>query len=315
MARVLITGGAGFIGSHLALRCLNRGDSVHVIVRPGSSLDRLQKFEDRLTVHWFDVGDNNLLSHCFAEAKPQQVYHLAVRTGWKDETRLAVAFGSVKRDLVNLLTLLATADQARPAPQVVMRAGSLAEYGPGSTPFLESQREMPITAYAAALVAGTHYSQMLQPRLSFPVITGRLALVYGPGQSEDFLLPMLIRRCLAGQPSTLWRPDDRRDLLHIDDAIDALLRLGEAPPPGVGIVNIATGFAPTMREMAALVVRATGADNSLIEFSKSRSAKGVVDLRGSTVLLRDLMGWQAIIPLPEGIDRTVAWYRDRQAAQ
>jgi len=311
----MITGGAGFLGSHLALHCLNRGDSVHLVVRPGSPLDRLKGFEDRLALHRFDTGDKERLGDCFAEAKPEQVFHFASRTRWNEEAGFGDAFGSVNQDLINLLTLLATANVARPAPQVVIRAGSLAEYGPGATPFLESQREMPISAYAAALVAGTHYAQMLQPRLSFPVITGRLALVYGLHQSEDFLVPSLIRRCFAGQPSTLRRPDDRRDLLYIEDAIDALIRLGSAPPPGAGIVNIATGMAPTMREVAELVVRLTGADKALLKLSEQEDANGVADLRGSTALLRNLTGWEARVPLSDGLKSTVASYRDRQTAQ
>lgn len=315
MARVLITGGAGFIGSHLALRCLENGDSVHAIVRPETSLDRLRGFEDRLTLYRFDAGDKDCLASCFAEAKPQQVFHCATRTRWNDETDFADAFGSVEQDLVNLLALLAAAETARPAPQVMIRVGSLAEYGPGPAPFSESQREMPINAYAAGLVAGTHYAQMLQPRLSFPVVTARLALVYGPHQSEDFLVPSLIRRCLAGQPTTLRRPNDRRDLIYIDDAVDALVRLGTAPPPAVGIVNVATGIAPTMGEVAATIVDLTGAEGTMIKSGSGETGgRGVVDLRGSPALLRDLMGWQARISLSDGLKTTVAWYREQQQA-
>jgi len=312
MARVLITGGAGFIGSHLALRCLENGDSVHAIVRPGTSLDRLRGFEDRLSLHRFDVGDGERLGDFFAEAKPQQVFHCATRTRWNPGAGLADAFGSVERDLVNLLTLLAVAEAAQPGPQVMIRVGSLAEYGPGPAPFVESQRELPINAYAAGLVAGTHYAQMLQPRLSFPVITVRLALVYGPRQSEDFLVPSLIRRCLAGRATTLNRPDDRRDLIHIDDAVDALIRLGAAPPPDIGIVNVATGIAPTMREVAETIIELTGAKSAMVKSAGRGAGSGVADLRGSPALLRDLMGWEARTSLTDGLKSTVAWYRKQQ---
>lgn len=315
MARVLITGAAGFIGSHLASACLDRGYSVHAVIRPGSPHHRLRGIKNRLCLHQFDIADRERLSECFAEAKPEQVFHLATRTKWKDETDFADAFGSVTDDLVNLLTLLATAEAARPAPRVVVRAGSLAEYGPGPTPFQESQREMPVNSYAAALVAGTHYAQMLQPRLSFPVITGRLALLYGPGQSEDFLVPRLIHHCLAGQSTTILRPEDRRDLMHVEDAVDALLRLAAAPPPGLGVVNIATGIAPKMAEVADLVVHSTDADSAVVELGDEGAEGGVADLCGSPALLKDLTGWEARISLSEGVDQTVAWYRNLQSFQ
>ena len=315
MAQVLITGAAGFIGSHLASLCLDRGHSVHAIVRTGTSLYRLREIEDRLTLHQFDVGDRKRLGECFAEVEPEQVFHLATRTRWKEEAEFADVFGSVTEDLVNLVTLLITAEKARPVPLVVIRAGSLAEYGPGPTPFRESQRELPIDSYTAALVAGTHYAEMLQPRLSFPVITGRLALVYGPGQTEDFLLPRLIRHCLAGQPTKVLRPEDRRDLLHVDDAVNALCHLASEPPPGLGVVNIATGIAPRMAEVADLVTHSTGANDALITLGDGETARGITNLCGSTTLLRDLTGWEASIALPDGIDRTVAWYRTQMLAQ
>ena len=89
-----------------------------------------------------------------------------------------------------------------------------------------------MTAYGAGVVAATHLTAALQPRLPFRISTARLALVYGPAQSTDYLIPYLIQRCLDGLPSVVRRPDDRRDLIHVDDVVDGLLRLAEVELPG-----------------------------------------------------------------------------------
>jgi nucleoside-diphosphate-sugar epimerase len=314
MTRVLITGGAGFIGSHVARRCIARGDEVHITARPGTSLERLRGVESKLRLHRVDLRDRERMRECFVEVKPQRVFHLAANTRSTPEPDLGDALATVFSDLVTLITLLALAEEMRPAVEVLVRAGSLAEYGHGSVPYVESQREAPLDARSSALVAGAHYSRMLQPRLPFPVITARLALIYGPRQSEDFLVPMMIRRCLIAQPMTLHRPGDRRDWMYVDDAVDALMCLADVPPPGGTIINIATGIAPTVQEIAGLILGATGADPTLIEPGNGPTPEGIAHQQGSPTLMRELTGWQASTPLAEGITRTVAWYRERLAS-
>ena len=314
MARVLITGGAGFIGSHVARRCVARGDEVHIIARPDTSVERLRGIESRLRLHRFDLGERDRLRACFVKVKPQRVFHLAGNTRRPPEPGLEDVLAPVRSCLVALITLLAIAEEMRPGVEVIVRAGSLAEYGNGPVPYLESQREAPLDARSSTLVAGTHYSRMLQPRLPFPVISARLALIYGAQQSEAFLVPMLIRRCLTAEPTTLQRPGDRRDLMYVDDAVDALMLLADAPPPGGAIVNVATGIAPTVREIADLILRATGANPALIELGNPATREGIAHQRGSPELMRALTGWQARTPVSQGIPRTVAWYRERLAS-
>lgn len=307
--RVLITGGAGFVGSHLASRCLERGNIVHVLVRPDTSLERLDAMSDSIEVHQVRLGDGAALASCLAAIRPDCIFHLAARTRRRERPALADAIGSVREDLLDLVTLLVAAGSAPHAPRLFLRTGSLAEYGPGPAPHLETQREQPIDAYASALVAGTHYARMLQPRLAFHVVTARLALVYGPRQSEDFLIPSLIGRCLRGERSMVHHPSDRRDLLYVSDAVDALCRLGDRPPERGAIVNIGTGIAPSMFEVADLILHATRADPSLIDFGPDDSSGGLPDFRASTAHAREQVGWQAHVPAAVGIERTVAWWR------
>src|SRR3546814_20335812 len=89
------------------------------------------------------------------------------------------------------------------------------------------------------------------------------------------------RRCLEGQPLTVRHPDDRRDLLHIDDAVDGLMQLSAAKLMGHTVVNLATGEAPSMREAAKLVLAATGADPSLVTLSDTQPGRTPSELRAA----------------------------------
>ncbi len=174
---------------------------------------------------------------------------------------------------------------------------------------MRDAREAPVTVYAAGLVAATRYVEALQPRLPFSVATARLALVYGPRQSTEYLVPWLITRCLAAEHSTVRQPMDRRDLVFVDDVVAALMLMTETRLSGATVINIASGVAPTMRELAELVIEKTGANPDLVECAHGSQPSEGGDLRPSPELAQRLLGWQARTALAEGLERTVNWYR------
>lgn len=301
--RVLITGGAGFIGSRLASRHLAEGGDVHIVVRPGSSPSGI----DGVTTHAIDLADRYEVEDCVAAARPTLIYHLASDSGRGDpapEPNRRALLG----DLDNLVALLGAAIAVRPPLKAFVRAGSLAEYGDGPTPSDEDQREQPLASYTAAMVAGAHYCRMLQPQLPFPVRTARLALTYGPGQSRTFLLPWLIDRCLAGEESTISAPQARRDMIFIEDAVDGIRRLAAADRAGGNIVNIASGMAPTVRDIAELVARSCGYDPARLHFGNA-AGRGARVIWGSNARAFAQLGWRPAVSLRDGVARTVRAHR------
>ncbi|HEV7307799.1 NAD(P)-dependent oxidoreductase [Ensifer sp.] len=308
MSRILITGAAGFIGSHMTRICVDAGHEVHVIVRPGTEDSRLDAVDGAFVRHNFDLQSEDAIRRCLSDAAPEIVFHLAARPRRREEAELNDAKAGIREHLNAVLGLLGAAGAARHPPKKIIRTGSLAEYGVAQAPYEEDSREIPVNAYGAELTAATHLIGGLQARLPFPVITARLALVFGPMQSTQFAIPQLIEHCLSAQRSVVHHPSDRRDLLYVDDVVEALLRVAEAPT-STRLVNIATGIAPSMREIARLIVEHTGADPALIEYGADGVTGGIPDFRASPARVKDLFGWSARVPLAEGFTRTVAWHR------
>lgn len=301
MARNVVTGGEGFIGRHLVAALCKRGDEVIVIGRPGSTRGPVPQVSDVLRI---DLTDRPALDALFATREVDAVYHLAARTRRRSAADFSDWTDSVAEDLAALVTLVAAAAAAKRPPRVLVRTGSIAEYGAAPLPYRETGPVLPDSAYGAALSAGTTYMLAMAPSLPFPVATARLALTYGPGQSPDFLAAKLLTDLPRGLPVMVSRPEDRRTLVYIDDAVRALLRLAEHP---IQLVNIATEDVPSMRELAHLVAELSGADPALLRFGSM--AGPPVTLRSDTQLARSALGWTAQYDLRAGVAHCLARMR------
>ena len=308
--RVLITGGAGFVGSHLARRCVGEGHEVHVLLRPTSGAERLGDILPAIRVHRLALGDRAALRACLDEVRPTHIYHLAYGTARRHDRSLASAEASLS-DLADLFALVGEAAASPHPPCFFLRTGSIAEYGEAPIPFREDQCEQPTTGYAAAIVAGTHYAGAIAPALPFPLVTARLALVYGAGQAEDFLVPGLVSACLKRQPFTIQRPLDRRDLIHVDDAVDALCWLSDMPLTGGTIVNIGSGTTVGVAELAERIAGLAGSDTTQI---RRMPQTDPVTLQLS-VERATALGWAPRIGLEEGLGVLIRDMRRARVAE
>lgn len=309
--RIVITGAAGFIGSALAEKYVGQGAEVHALVRPSTVLSG--RLASGVTIHRVDLTDRSALGAVLTAASPTTVFHLATNTG-RALGNLENAAQIVKEEQTILLSLLlATAKLARP-PSSFVRSGSLAEYGSGPTPSHEGQRERPIGAYAAALSAGTLLVAALQPQLPFAVRTARLGLTYGPRQSLAYLIPWLIEQCLTGRAAFIHAPEQRRDLIYLDDVVSGLIALAQTQQRGATLINLSTGLAPTMREAALLVAQTCGSDPHLLSFGDG-SAEGAPQIVcGNPSKAGELLGWRATWSLDAGLRRTIGHMRHERAA-
>lgn len=307
--RGLLVGGAGFIGSHLARRLLAEGWDVHAILRPDSDDRRLAALPG-VTQHRLVLSHAAAAQACIEATAPTHIFWLAGDTGRRHDGAVAQASASVEA-LAGLVSLIEAAARVDRPPRMFLRTGSIAEYGAQNVPFREDQRERPLTPYAASITAGTHYAQALAKSVPFPIVTARLALVYGPGQAADFLVPGLIAGCITGQPILLKRPGDRRDLIHVGDVVDALLCMAESDLPGGTILNIGSGTDVAVRDLADRIITLTGADPRLVQ---AGAIDDPVTLRLAVDELAARLGWRARTTLDEGLARTIAAARANMAA-
>lgn len=261
-----------------------------------------------------DLRDVGSLVRPMAGARPEIVFHLA---GVTDVRKPGNEFEQIDRALEgNLKGTLHLLEAVRRAGLPLGRfvaTGGLEEYGTGASPYDEAQRESPVSPYSASQTATTHFCQMLQRRIQLPIVTLRPALVYGPAQSVDFFIPALIVRCLEGGDFDMTAGQQRRDLLYVEDLVDAYVRAGVDPRAIGEVINVGSGGAALIRDVAEAVVRLTGARTRLAMGMIPERATEIAHLVCRNEKAAHLLGWLPTTSLEEGLARTIAWYREHGA--
>jgi nucleoside-diphosphate-sugar epimerase len=310
-APVLVSGGTGFLGSHLVRRLSRLGARVHLLTRQGSSLTRLVGVQPAPALTRVDFNDVPALKACIKNARPAFVFTAAGSTssrGTGDAARRTETDQSYQANVVSVANLIEALSMEAPSSRVV-RLGSIAEYGVGPLPFRETQIEQPASPYAESLVAATRLGQAAYRETGLAVTTLRIGVTYGPSQSESFLIPSLITACLDGKAFELANPTHTRDFIFVEDVVDAVLAAAVSDDLAGEVVNIGSGVETVIADVAAEIVRLTGAAINLRSSTGGARSSDVPRLVLDIARARKLLGWEPTTPLEHGLERTIAAYR------
>ena len=310
---VLVTGASGFLGAHLVRTLCKAGIPVTATVRETSDLWRLKGVEGPLSVETADMADVAGLTQICRAVQPRTIFHLAGDTGCR---RFAGDWAQMHRAMaVNVMVPLnlVQAVQASGAPvRRLIRTGSQEEYGSGPSPAGEDQREAPSSPYSASLMTTTHWLQMLQAHVDFSLVTIRPALTYGPGQSHDFLIPALINALLKDERFATTGGPQKRDLLYVDDLIDAFLLAASGSDLGGSVINVSSDASYRMHDVAVEIADLLGKEHLLDIGGAPARPMDQAELSGQIDRARELLGWTPATGLTEGLRKTIDWYRNWQ---
>lgn len=303
-ARVLVTGGAGFIGSHLARRLVEEGAVVHVADEADPRAGRLADLQDRITYHRLDLLDAAAVSERLRRIDPVKVYHLAAHTNVRRGFETADDAVADLRATINLLRAV----EGRACDGFV-QTGTCEEYGDGEAPFREEQMPSPVSPYSASKTAQTFFALMCHRTLGAPVVVLRPFLTYGPGQAPSRFISQAIECGLSGAELPMTGGEQTREFNYVSDIADGFVRASVTPAAVGEIINIGNGVEVSLRQVVEEISRALG--------SPVKARFGAIPYRpgeawhfyGDHSKARRILGWAPHVDLAEGLRRTVAWCR------
>ena len=302
--KVLVTGGAGFVGSHLVRGLVRVGARVTVLAQPGAPVAPLAGIVDRIALLEADLTDPGPVADAIARLQPEVVFHLAAWTAGRSRPRDPEAWRlSLRVNLEGTLNLLLALVPVRDGLARIVRTGGMEEYGDGPVPFREDQREDAVSPYSASQVSATQVSHALAAQWDLPLVTVRPALIYGPGQDASFFLPSLVRACVLGHDFEMTSGEQTADFVFVDDVVEALLLAATRDGIAGEVINAGTGREIAIRALAERVLALSGTAAKLV-FGARPARPGESSRRFmDTVKAARLLGWTARVALDEGLRR------------
>ena len=312
MATFLVTGGAGFIGSHVCDRLLAEGDTVIAVddLSRGraSNLREAQSYRGRFSFHRVDVRSDGP-EELFAACRPDVVFHLAAQSGVRPSLRDPMLDAEI--NVVGLLRVLEAARRSEVRKVIFAGSGGTLYGRPRRLPARERARygARPENPYAISKKVAEDYLRFYRARHGLDFTFLAMSNVYGPRQNphgEAGVVAVFAEAMLGGRSPTIFGTGDQtRDYVYVTDVADAFHRAIDRASGR--LLNIATGLETSVSAIHELVARETGYDGEPV-FGPSQGD----DLPRSSLdpsLAAQVLGWRPTIALEEGIRLTVGSLR------
>jgi UDP-glucose 4-epimerase len=317
--QILVTGGAGFIGGHLAERFLADGHDVTVLdaMHPYYDLGIKERTvevhrdtaADAGTEYAFvegDVRDGDLVANLVGDA--DYVFHQAGRAGVRDSVDEPRVYDDVNVDgTLNILDAARASDVER-----LVMASSSSVYGvPEYLPYDEVHPTTPVSPYGASKLAAERYLCAYSEVYDLPAVALRYFTVYGPRMRPNMAITNFVSRCMNGEPPVVYGDGTQtRDFTYIDDVVEANLSLLSTDAADGEAVNIGSTDTIEIRELAA-VIRDEIAPDLDFEFADRHDADAE-HTHADVSKAGELLGYEPTHDIREGVRAFVDWYRDNR---
>jgi len=319
MHRYLVTGGAGFIGSHLVDRLLSRTDAAVTVIDSfddfyDSALKRANTGPHLLHPSYrlveADIRDYSALEHVFIEESFDTIIHLAARAGVRPSLEQARVYGEV--NVAGTLNLLELARQYNVHRFIFGSSSSV--YGPDAPrPFREDARIAPVSPYAATKAAGELLTHTYSYLYGIRAVCLRFFTVYGARQRPDLAIHKFARLITDRRPIPVYGDGtSERDYTFIDDIIDGILAALSYDATPFEIINLGESRTVTLDRLIALLEEALGA-SAIIERLPIQPG----DLPRTHAHIgkaEHLLGYRPTTPIEVGIPKFVEWFRSKREA-
>jgi dTDP-glucose 4,6-dehydratase len=307
MKKLLVTGGAGFIGSEFVRQGVQRRYTVTVIdkLSYAGDMKRINGIEGKLTFHAADITDRKSVQDIMKSEKPDTVVHWAAES--HVDRSIADASPFLETNVAGTQVLLDAAKDYGVKQFINISTdevyGDLGKDGK----FYESTPLNPSSPYSVSKASADMLGRAYQRTYGLPVITVRPSNNYGPWQYPEKLIPVIVMKAMNNEKVPVYaKGENVREWLFVSDCADAVFQIMEKGETGE-IYNIGSGEEKRNIEVVKTVLALLKKPEDLIEFTKDRPGH---DFRYSlnSDKIKGQLGWRCRVTFSEGLERTVRWY-------
>ncbi|PIR47278.1 UDP-glucose 4-epimerase [Candidatus Uhrbacteria bacterium CG10_big_fil_rev_8_21_14_0_10_50_16] len=298
--RIIVTGGCGFIGSHLVSRLLQDGHEVLVI--DNMSTGKVEYIQGTCAIQKLDVwADGKKMTKAFQKFRPDVVFHLAAQKVVQSSMENPIL--DAQENILGSINVL-EAMRAVGGGRVVF-ASTAAVYDPAArVPIQETSLVRPISPYGVSKRSAEMYMWDYSEHYPIAAISLRFSNAYGPRGVNA--VNTFIELMLKGEAPTIFGTGEKtRDFIYVDDIVEAYLRAMKTS--WCGELNIATDTETSIKELTSLVATAVGKEINPI-FADDREGE-IFRSRLDATQAKEVLGWSAKVRVAEGIAKTVEWYK------
>ncbi len=308
--KVVVTGGSGFLGSHVVNGLIAEGHDVFVIDH--FKRDRQRFVHPEAKLFKYNVGHEDVAG-ILKDIGPDIIIHLAAQISVTKS--LANPIFDVEENVMNGLHLLEAGRKAGVKKVIFSSSGGAiyGDYPVFPTPELDSVK--PLSPYGIGKLMFEHILRHYHEQYGISAISLRFANLYGPHQQvirphgEGAVVPLFLEKMLVtGEPLTVFGDGtSSRDFVYVEDAVDAVMRAVNTPAAFL-LVNIGTGEETTMNDLLALFTEIHGKAHPIV-----REPFRVGEVRHSVLtnaLAKEKLGWEPRMPLKEGLKKTYDWFKN-----
>jgi UDP-glucose 4-epimerase len=308
--RVVVTGGAGFIGSHLCDRIIEEGPARLAIV-DNFSLGKERNIRQllgnkRVAVYREDASVYESMRRVLAKERAEVVFNLAVIPL---PMSLELPMQTIETNIS--ITACLCELQRKRAFQTLVHCSSSEAYGTALyVPMDEKHPERPLTPYAASKIACDHIATSYYTTFGGDISIARPFNAYGPRQNDRSyagVIPVTIKRIMEGEPPVIFGDGEQtRDYTYVEDIVNGILGVFRTEEARGKIINIASGREVTIRHLVETIADLMGF-NGEIQYKPPRPGD-VLRHRGNISLAKELFGFSPKVDFGEGLKKTVEWY-------
>jgi UDP-glucuronate 4-epimerase len=316
---ILVTGGAGFIGSHIVSRLLDQGEQVIIVDNfndfydPSIKRKNVLDLQSRgaLDVCEVDILDTEGLRKVFAEARPQVVIHLAAWAGVRPSLERPALYSSV--NVTGTVHLLELAREFR-VPCFIFGSSSSVYGGSRRVPFTEDDpADNPVSPYAATKRAGELLCRTYSHNFGLRITCLRFFTVYGPRQRPEMAIHKFARLIWEGREVPVFGDgSSRRDYTYVDDIVQGVLSSVRVNP-GFAVINLGESQTVSLLELIRLLEGALGR-KARLQFLPEQAGDMAITYADIS-RARELLGYNPSTPVQEGLRRFAEWFLQTQRSR